>query len=72
MLVWKLAPALCCGNTVVVKPAEQTPLTALYLGSLIKEVRPPKGKYCVFLITLLLLGTRPPPQDTAARGAVRA
>ncbi|XP_073083085.1 retinaldehyde dehydrogenase 3 isoform X2 [Manis javanica] len=38
MLVWKLAPALCCGNTVVVKPAEQTPLTALYLGSLVKEV----------------------------------
>uniref|UniRef100_A0A4W2CC08 Aldehyde dehydrogenase 1A1 n=1 Tax=Bos indicus x Bos taurus TaxID=30522 RepID=A0A4W2CC08_BOBOX len=38
MLVWKLAPALCCGNTVVLKPAEQTPLTALYLGSLIKEV----------------------------------
>ncbi|XP_011812880.1 PREDICTED: aldehyde dehydrogenase family 1 member A3 isoform X2 [Colobus angolensis palliatus] len=38
MLVWKLAPALCCGNTMVLKPAEQTPLTALYLGSLIKEV----------------------------------
>ncbi|XP_026939036.1 retinaldehyde dehydrogenase 3 isoform X2 [Sagmatias obliquidens] len=43
MLVWKLAPALCCGNTVVVKPAEQTPLTALYLGSLIKEVGFPPG-----------------------------
>ncbi|CAO2614295.1 Aldehyde dehydrogenase family 1 member A3 [Lemmus lemmus] len=38
MLAWKLAPALCCGNTVVLKPAEQTPLTALYLGSLIKEI----------------------------------
>ncbi|OWK08911.1 hypothetical protein Celaphus_00015149 [Cervus elaphus hippelaphus] len=43
MLVWKLAPALCCGNTVVLKPAEQTPLTALYLGSLIKEVGFPPG-----------------------------
>lgn len=51
MLVWKLAPSLCCGNTIVIKPAEQTPLTALYLGSLIKEVRRPKGKYYVFLIT---------------------
>ncbi|NWT49134.1 AL1A1 dehydrogenase, partial [Chroicocephalus maculipennis] len=37
MFIWKIAPALCCGNTVVVKPAEQTPLTALYMGSLIKE-----------------------------------
>lgn len=43
MLAWKLAPALCCGNTVVLKPAEQTPLTALYLASLIKEVGFPPG-----------------------------
>ncbi|XP_034795410.1 retinaldehyde dehydrogenase 3 isoform X2 [Pan paniscus] len=43
MLVWKLAPALCCGNTMVLKPAEQTPLTALYLGSLIKEAGFPPG-----------------------------
>ena len=34
----KLAPALACGNVVILKPAEQTPLTALYLGSLILEV----------------------------------
>lgn len=33
-----VAPALACGNCVVLKPAEQTPLTALYLASLIKEV----------------------------------
>uniref|UniRef100_A0A4W5JHD2 Aldehyde dehydrogenase 1 family member A3 n=1 Tax=Hucho hucho TaxID=62062 RepID=A0A4W5JHD2_9TELE len=39
MFMWKVAPALCCGNTVVIKPAEQTPLTALHVGSLIKEVR---------------------------------
>ena len=40
MTAWKLGPALACGNTVVIKPAEQTPLTCLYLGALIKEVRP--------------------------------
>lgn len=39
MFAWKIAPALCCGNTVVIKPAEQTPLSALYMGALIKEVR---------------------------------
>lgn len=38
MFIWKIGPALSCGNTVVVKPAEQTPLTALHLASLIKEV----------------------------------
>ena len=38
MLAWKLGPALSMGNTVVVKPAEQTPLTALYVGQLAKEV----------------------------------
>lgn len=43
MVSWKLGPALCCGNTVVVKPAEQTPLTALYLASLIKEAGFPPG-----------------------------
>ncbi|NXD14349.1 AL1A1 dehydrogenase, partial [Nothocercus nigrocapillus] len=43
MFVWKIAPALCCGNTVVVKPAEQTPLSALYMGSLIKEAGFPPG-----------------------------
>jgi len=37
MASWKLAPALACGNTVVLKPAEQTPLTALRLGELICE-----------------------------------
>ena len=39
MASWKLAPALACGCTVVLKPAEQTPLTALALAALIKEVR---------------------------------
>ncbi|XP_074480044.1 retinaldehyde dehydrogenase 3 [Sebastes fasciatus] len=43
MFMWKLAPALSCGNTVVIKPAEQTPLTALHVGSLIKEAGFPPG-----------------------------
>ena len=37
MTVWKLAPALAAGNTVVLKAAEQTPLSALYLASLVKK-----------------------------------
>ena len=37
MAAWKLGPALACGNTVVLKPAEQTPLTALRLGELLLE-----------------------------------
>ncbi|KAG8455252.1 hypothetical protein GDO86_001448 [Hymenochirus boettgeri] len=43
MFAWKIAPALCCGNTVIIKPAEQTPLSALYMGSLIKEAGFPPG-----------------------------
>lgn len=40
---WKLAPALATGCTVVLKPAEQTPLTALYLGELIMQAGFPEG-----------------------------
>lgn len=43
MAAWKLAAALACGNTVVLKPAEQTPLTALLLAKLICEVGFPDG-----------------------------
>lgn len=43
MASWKLAPALACGNTVVLKPAEQTPLTALRLGELMLEAGFPEG-----------------------------
>lgn len=43
MASWKLAPALACGNTVVLKPAEQTPLTALRLGELVLEAGFPEG-----------------------------
>jgi aldehyde dehydrogenase (NAD+)/betaine-aldehyde dehydrogenase len=40
---WKVAPALACANTCVVKPAEQTPLTALRLGELLAEAGVPAG-----------------------------
>jgi acyl-CoA reductase-like NAD-dependent aldehyde dehydrogenase len=40
---WKLGPALACGNTVVLKPAELTPLSALRLGELMLEAGIPKG-----------------------------
>uniref|UniRef100_A0A8C6D6Y5 aldehyde dehydrogenase (NAD(+)) n=1 Tax=Moschus moschiferus TaxID=68415 RepID=A0A8C6D6Y5_MOSMO len=43
MQSWKLALALATGNTVVMKVAEQTPLSALYLASLIKEAGSPPG-----------------------------
>jgi len=43
MATWKLAPALAAGCTVVLKPAEQTPLTALRLGALVNEARIPEG-----------------------------
>mmetsp|Transcript_1534 Transcript_1534/g.1851 ORF Transcript_1534/g.1851 Transcript_1534/m.1851 type:complete len:508 (-) Transcript_1534:61-1584(-) len=43
MVAWKLAPALCCGNCVVLKPAEQTPLSALHIASLVREAGFPPG-----------------------------
>lgn len=43
MAAWKLGPALACGNTVILKSAEQTPLSALYLGNLVKEAGFPPG-----------------------------
>ncbi|HMF10659.1 MAG TPA: aldehyde dehydrogenase family protein, partial [Gemmataceae bacterium] len=43
MLAWKWGPALACGNTVVLKPAEQTPLTALRVGELAIEAGFPPG-----------------------------
>ncbi len=41
--VWKVAPALACGNTMILKPASQTPLTALALGEIAVEVGLPPG-----------------------------
>ncbi|KAG6006655.1 hypothetical protein E4U21_006800 [Claviceps maximensis] len=43
MAAWKLGPALCCGNTVVLKLAEQTPLSMLYVAKLIREAGFPPG-----------------------------
>ncbi|NCP85173.1 MAG: aldehyde dehydrogenase family protein [Bacteroidetes bacterium] len=43
MAAWKLAPALACGNTVVLKPAETTPLTAMFLAELIRDADLPDG-----------------------------
>ncbi|HEY9577270.1 MAG TPA: aldehyde dehydrogenase family protein, partial [Pseudobacillus sp.] len=43
MSVWKIAPALAAGNTIVYKPAEATPITAMKLVEIIEEVGVPKG-----------------------------
>lgn len=43
MAAWKLAPALACGNTAILKPAEQTPLSVLYLAELLVEAGLPPG-----------------------------
>jgi aldehyde dehydrogenase (NAD+) len=43
MMAWKLAPALACGNTCVIKPAETTSLTALRLAEIFEEVELPPG-----------------------------
>lgn len=43
MAAWKLAPALACGNTCVLKPAETTPLTALMLAEIFDEIELPAG-----------------------------
>jgi aldehyde dehydrogenase (NAD+) len=43
MAAWKIAPAIACGNTVVLKPAETTPLTALLLAQIIEEAELPPG-----------------------------
>lgn len=43
MAGWKLGPALCCGNTIVLKLAEQTPLSMLVMAKLIKEAGIPPG-----------------------------
>ena len=43
MAAWKLAPALACGNTVVLKPAETTPLTAMKLAEVIRDADLPPG-----------------------------
>ncbi|KAJ0300113.1 hypothetical protein Brms1b_012916 [Colletotrichum noveboracense] len=45
MAIWKLGPALACGNAIVLKPADQTPLSALVLAELVKEAVFPPGVF---------------------------
>jgi aminomuconate-semialdehyde/2-hydroxymuconate-6-semialdehyde dehydrogenase len=47
LMTWKVAPALACGNTVVVKPSEETPGTATLLGEVMETVGMPAGVYNV-------------------------
>ena len=47
LMTWKVAPALACGNTVVVKPSEETPGTATLLGEVMQSVGVPAGVYNV-------------------------
>ncbi|MGB0904380.1 MAG: 2-hydroxymuconic semialdehyde dehydrogenase [Mangrovicoccus sp.] len=47
LMTWKVGPALACGNTVVVKPSEETPLTTTLLGEVMNTVGVPKGVYNV-------------------------
>lgn len=47
LMTWKVAPALACGNTVVVKPSEETPSTATLLGECMNAVGIPRGVYNV-------------------------
>jgi aminomuconate-semialdehyde/2-hydroxymuconate-6-semialdehyde dehydrogenase len=47
LMTWKVAPALAAGNTVVVKPSEETPATATLLGEVMNEVGVPPGVYNV-------------------------
>ncbi len=47
LMTWKVGPALACGNCVVVKPSEETPLTATLLGEVMNEVGIPRGVYNV-------------------------
>ena len=55
---WKLGPALACGNTVVLKPAELTPLSALRLGELILEAGIPEGVVSVLVGKGSVVGQR--------------
>ena len=47
LMTWKAGPALACGNTVVVKPSEETPTTATLLGEVMNQAGVPKGVYNV-------------------------
>lgn len=72
MAAWKIAPALACGNTVVLKPAETTPLTALKLAEIIKEAGLPDGVVNIITgagETGALMTSHPTPKKLAFTGS---
>ena len=66
MAAWKLAPALACGNTAVLKPAETTPLTALLLAEICQEAELPAG------VVNILTGDGTPAPRWCARTSTRS
>jgi acyl-CoA reductase-like NAD-dependent aldehyde dehydrogenase len=47
MAIWKIAPALITGNSVILKPAEQSPMSAIKIGALLSEAGVPEGVFSV-------------------------
>jgi betaine-aldehyde dehydrogenase len=74
MAVWKIAPALAAGNTVVLKPSDTTPMTTLMLAELASEIFPPGvlNVICGDRDTGRELVKHPVPQLVAITGSVRA
>ena len=74
MAVWKIAPAIAAGNTVVLKPSDTTPVTTLRLAELAAEVLPPGvlNVVCGDRDTGRALVEHPTPQLVAITGSVRA
>lgn len=74
MAIWKLAPALAAGNTVVLKPADTTPVTTLMLAELAADILPPGvlNVICGDRDTGRALVSHPIPQLVAITGSVRA
>jgi betaine-aldehyde dehydrogenase len=74
MAVWKIAPALAAGNTVVLKPADTTPVTTVMLAEVAGEILPPGvlNVICGDRDTGRALVSHPVPQMVAITGSVRA
>jgi betaine-aldehyde dehydrogenase len=74
MAVWKIAPALACGNTVVLKPADTTPASAVLLARIVAEFAPPGvlNVVCGDRDTGRALVDHPVPRMVAVTGSVRA
>jgi len=74
MMVWKIAPALAAGNTVVLKPSDTTPATSTMLAELAQEFLPPGvlNVVCGDRDTGRALVSHPTPQMVAITGSVRA